>query len=129
MVIFGKVNRNLQWLTSLANGCLRWLYPASSKTQVLNFFPLLHNTNNSLDDSSFFYSPLFNSEFRKKNCRGIPPPPCTFQNTPMYNPSRRNFLHSVRCNSELSDTQVEERSLCEHFPSISQVPGISYLDE
>ena len=37
-MIFGKGKKNLQYVSSFANGCLRWLYPASSKTQVLNFF-------------------------------------------------------------------------------------------
>ena len=60
-MIFGKVNRNLQCLSSLANGCIRWLYPASRKTQVLNFLCCYTTQIIVWKIVLFFYSPLFNS--------------------------------------------------------------------
>jgi hypothetical protein len=75
-MIFGKENRNLQRLSSFANGCLRWLYPASSKKQVLLFFLLLHNPHNVYEIISIFYTPLFNSGSRIKVLKKhLPSPP------------------------------------------------------
>ena len=115
-----KKNWNLQCRSSFANGCLRWLYPASRKTQVLQFFRLLHNPHNVWENISIFLSAPLQLRIQKKKSK-VYLPPCTIQVTPMDTTSRGTFLHSVRCISEKSDIQGEKRRLCEQFLSITQV--------
>jgi len=74
---FGNENRNLQCLSSLANGCLRWLYPASSKTQVLNFF-CCYTTQIIVWKIVLFFIRPSSTQDTEKNTEGsfafVPPP-------------------------------------------------------
>jgi len=77
---------------------------------------LLHNPHNILENISIFYSPLFNSGSRKKYWRGICPFPPAPSKLLLWIPTVG--VPSVWCISEICDIQGEERSLCEHLPSI-----------
>jgi hypothetical protein len=103
-IIFAKENKNLQCLSSFANGCLRCLYLASSKTQVLPFFSC-YTTRIIFRKIFLFFIHPSSTQDTEKILKGHLPPPRTLQFTPMDIPSRGTFLHSVRCISEVSDIQ------------------------